>query len=504
MPLARQLGNVHISPGKRFSSDRHGLPALARRDQFTGEMSKMFASSRIRALTVPALVLGALTLALPGCEEDTKPKITKFTATPQCDVIKTVTKVNIDPADSSIVSIDTLGTWMEVKFFARAASGNELGDPTGANSPLEWKWTFGDGGTASNEVGPIHRYTQPSGPDGYLVTLSVKDDDGDEDTASLRVLVGEAYTDLDILSVDVDPIPTLTFKSLAGSVATNLSQTWGDQYGVDKMPMKFDGTLVSSCTISGLFEQYLWNWVLIEAAANDTTRIVDLDPAGKTYNPSYRQIAASLDVTEAVTGINRAAEASTLNPVGVRVGYTTPRSTVPGVSDPLVLDGYLLGGVKQMRFVLEWDPAAATLEQISFDPAVQTAFTASSEALEPGRVAITLTSPAGYAGTETQTRIGTADFVTRSAQPALYPVRVREPFALRDGDPESGAPFSTRDGGIRLDSDCDGDEIPDSFQAEFFPAAFDCNGNGIHDTCDIETGTSEDANENGVPDECES
>ena len=54
-----------------------------------------------------------------------------------------------------------------------------------------------------------------------------------------------------------------------------------------------------------------------------------------------------------------------------------------------------------------------------------------------------------------------------------------------------------------VDTDCDGDQIPDSFQAEFFPAQFDCNGNGIHDTCYIRDGTSQDENGNGVPDECE-
>ncbi len=35
-------------------------------------------------------------------------------------------------------------------------------------------------------------------------------------------------------------------------------------------------------------------------------------------------------------------------------------------------------------------------------------------------------------------------------------------------------------------------------------AITDCNNNGIHDGCDIQSGTSLDANTNGVPDECES
>ena len=34
-------------------------------------------------------------------------------------------------------------------------------------------------------------------------------------------------------------------------------------------------------------------------------------------------------------------------------------------------------------------------------------------------------------------------------------------------------------------------------------SAADCNGNAIDDTIDIDEGTSDDVNENGVPDECE-
>lgn len=465
----------------------------------------MFARSRIRGLIGPALVLVAVALALPGCEEDTKPKITKFTATPQCDVIKTVTRVNLDPADSSIVSIDTLGTWMEVKFFARAASGNELKDPTGANSPLDWEWSFGDGATAKNVVGPVHRYTEPSPTEGYLVTLRVKDDDGDEDSRSLRVLVGEAYTDLDILMVGVDPVPELTFRSVPGSVAVDLSQTWGEQYRVDRMNLTFDGMLQSSCSISGLFEQYLWEWTLVDPATSDTTTIVDLDPATRSYaNPSYRELSARLDVTESVTGIHRFAETSTRNPVGLRVGYTVDRTTVPGVTDELELDAYLLRDVTELQFELEWADSAATLESLDFTPEIQSAFTTDVQNLGPGRIGVSLSSASGYAGSETQTMLGTLRFQTQPVSRAVYPVRVRTPFVRRgDLDPATGGPISTRDGGIRLDTDCDGDLVPDSFQVEYFPDVFDCNGNGVNDTCDIDAGTSEDANQNGVPDECE-
>jgi len=42
------------------------------------------------------------------------------------------------------------------------------------------------------------------------------------------------------------------------------------------------------------------------------------------------------------------------------------------------------------------------------------------------------------------------------------------------------------------------------FEAPVRPAApvFDCNDNGIEDSVDIAFGTSADADENGIPDEC--
>ena len=460
----------------------------------------MFASSRIRGLIGPALAVVALALALPGCEEDSKPKITKFSATPQCDVLKTVTKVNLDPVDSSIVSIDTLGVWMEVRFFARASSGNELSDPTGANSPLEWRWNFGDGASTSNDVGPVHRYTA-SGQ--YTVTLSVKDDDGDEDTASLEVLVGEAYTDLDILHIDIEPKPELIFTVVAGSVATDLSQTWGEQILMDGMDMIFDGELQSSCAISGLFQQYMWQWTIVNPAVPDTTRFIDTDPAKLRFPASFMRLSAELSVTETVTGINRIALASTLNPVGARVSFTEARTTVPNAPDTLKLVGYLLEGVTDYNLELEWADSAATLESVDFSSVIEAGFTAIATPVGPGRVAISLTNPTGYAGSEVALMIADLNFMTKQVVPGIYPVRIRVPGASRTGDPQDGAPFTGQDGAIMLDSDCDDDGIPDSFQAEFFPRAFDCNANGIHDTCDIQNGDSEDSNGNGIPDECE-
>jgi PKD repeat protein len=468
----------------------------------------MFASPRIRGMIAPALAVAALLFALPGCEEDTKPYIALFSGAPQCDVIKLQTRVNLDPVDSSIVSIDTLGTWMEVVFAARATSGNEFSDPTGANSPLEWTWTFGDGATAKNVVGPTHRYTEPGI---YTVNLTVKDDDGDSDSESMTISVGDVYSDLDILELDVVPEPELVFTTVPGSVATDLTQAWGTQQGLDRMAMGFNGELRTICTISGLFEQYLWEWMVIEPATADTILVVDQDPAVLRYDPPrYIDLDTQLRVTESVTGVQRyfpdpdpdPTFFSTLNPVGVRVSFSEPRTVVPNTVDPLLLEGYLLGGVTEMTFGLAWADSAATLDQVVFDSAISSGFTTSAN-ISPGYVEISLTNPSGYAGTETVTKIADLEFTTKDVVPGYYPVRVRVPFVSRPGDPADGGGFTAVDGGINLDSDCDEDGVPDSFQAEFFPDDYDCNRNGIHDACDIADGTSEDQNGNGIPDECE-
>ena len=48
-------------------------------------------------------------------------------------------------------------------------------------------------------------------------------------------------------------------------------------------------------------------------------------------------------------------------------------------------------------------------------------------------------------------------------------------------------------------NDCNTDAIPDDCQLE----GNDCNGNGVLDECDVSSGTSQDLNGDGLPDECE-
>lgn len=175
-------------------------------------------------------VAGLGLLAQAGCSEDTSPRISKFSATPTCGILEDISQ----PGGGT-------DRYMEVQFFGRASGGNELDDPTGANSALEWTWDFGDGTIARDVVQPVHRYRSAGA---YTINVSVKDKDGDEDTASLEVIVGEAYGDLDVLSVSATASPP-ELVSVGG---------------VQRYQVQFDGNLGTSCTINGAYNYYTWTW----------------------------------------------------------------------------------------------------------------------------------------------------------------------------------------------------------------------------------------------------
>jgi hypothetical protein len=84
-------------------------------------------------------------------------------------------------------------------------------------------------------------------------------------------------------------------------------------------------------------------------------------------------------------------------------------------------------------------------------------------------------------------------------------------FITGGGTPDGGAIVIGNDGrtvinGFIADNAVDEEQMIQLAKNEILfvlPPVPDCNGNGIHDACDIAWGISEDCNENGTPDDCE-
>jgi hypothetical protein len=72
--------------------------------------------------------------------------------------------------------------------------------------------------------------------------------------------------------------------------------------------------------------------------------------------------------------------------------------------------------------------------------------------------------------------------------------------ALCGPDCNGNGSSDTQDINDGTSEDCNENGIPDECE---LGGTEDCNSNGVPDLCDIHAGTSEDCNENGIPDECE-
>jgi Ig-like domain-containing protein len=79
--------------------------------------------------------------------------------------------------------------------------------------------------------------------------------------------------------------------------------------------------------------------------------------------------------------------------------------------------------------------------------------------------------------------------------PTLYVVEWSDPFQPRGSGPSVLASLAARSGGL-AQTVVDGDPLPESFFG-------DCNGNAISDALDIQSGTSQDCNQDDIPDECQ-
>ena len=294
---------------------------------------------RLRRLSLAV----ALLAVFAGCEEDSVPQITQLDAEPTCDIITTHVT---DLPDGSTLEED----YLEVRFFARASGGNGKSDPTGANSPLDWRWEFGDGSGADNVVNPTHRYTEPSPCDPatgecfYLVRLTVTDDDGDTDERTLRVFVGQQYSDLDILEVESETIGDSRI-SFSREDTLNVFEGW---------TAEFSGSLDTPCPIGGLFQTYLWEWVY-----GDGDTDLHIGAPSHLFPPTAVNYEVILRVTENNTEVAREDTTIALHPAGVRLS-NTENIALPGQSVNLRVDGLLLVGTSRVRAYFSWPDTLET------------------------------------------------------------------------------------------------------------------------------------------------
>ena len=113
--------------------------------------------------TILTLAVGALLLTVGACSDDeSKPVITRITATPSCGVAP-----------------------LQVEVYGIASGGDETGPATGGNNNLEFSWDFGDGATASTSIA-YHTYTEPGD---YSVSLRVEDPNGESASRTVPVTV---------------------------------------------------------------------------------------------------------------------------------------------------------------------------------------------------------------------------------------------------------------------------------------------------------------------------
>lgn len=113
---------------------------------------------RFCLLLIPAALLGLI--LLPGCNNDTKPAITRLTLTPLCGVVP-----------------------LQVEGYVAVSGGNETGDATGSTNNLEITWNFGDGQTSTTSRA-FNTYTQAGE---YDVVVTAKDPDGNTTSTTLPV-----------------------------------------------------------------------------------------------------------------------------------------------------------------------------------------------------------------------------------------------------------------------------------------------------------------------------
>ncbi len=444
---------------------------------------------RLSRATLALAGFAALVLTVAGCGEDTTPVITKLSATPQCGTIE-----DVAPGQPGNSTPDTL-RYLEVRFFGRASSGNSVSDPTGANSPLEWRWDLDGDGTvdATNVVSPSFRFTQPGD---YVATLEVEDDDGDKVTKSIEVQVREEATDLDTLDLVAQADSPFRFRQL-GAVNNSLDEE-GQELPLEDLPVEerfffdsqqqlqgwtavLDGELSFGCTVAELYSQFDWLW---ETSAG--ADVLDTNPLLIQRSASdFSEVTGRLTVTEVVTGVTRSDSTVAAPPTGVLVRNGLYFTIAPGATVDIDVLGLMLFGLDRISFGIEFDPTQLTAESWNTDvELVAAGFTATSTLTAPGRLDFEFTSATPLASTEATLRMTTITFRTADEElssPALRALRVRDMSATRDG---VTPPLGRMDGFIRADvADCNDNGLGDTMELTARTSFVDQTGEGQIDFC---------------------
>ncbi len=416
---------------------------------------------RLRRLMLVAVTLGWVFV---GCTENTVPQITQLKAEPACDIITTHDD----------------GDYLEVRFFGRASGGNVKSDPTGANSPLDWNWSFGDGATAGNVVNPVHRYTAPGL---YEVTLTVKDDDGDSDQRKIEVLVGETYGDLDILNISARRVGDPRIALVRNG---NVNEFVG-------WDASFEGHLQTPCPIGGFFQTYTWLWDF-----SDGSTLLHVGEPTHRFPPVAQNYEVFLTVTENNTQAARTDTVQVSFPSGVRLGNSDV-SVLPGQNVTLTLDGLLTVGLDRLTAYFSWPDSFGINAAATITPELQAeGFTMTEDASVLGVLRLDFQAPTGMASTAEVIPFADITFSRAVGFPRVEP----GPFSIdldslsvvtANGEPRSSNGLG---GDFVVDNDCNDNLIPDVQED-------DCDGNGYVDSCDIADGRADDCNGNGIPDACE-
>ncbi len=156
-------------------------------------------------------------------------------------------------------------------------------DPGGAGGQLDYVWNFGDGSPEDNTAAPTHVYEDVGT---YSVTLTVTNDAGDEDTATVVIDARTPAVPPPTTDIEADPVSgtaplTVTFdgsESAAGTAESEIVEYNWD-FGDGEQALGIDAIVTHTYEDSGSFLVQLT--VVDDGGGSDTeTLVIQVNPAG--------------------------------------------------------------------------------------------------------------------------------------------------------------------------------------------------------------------------------